>query len=222
MQVLWRLVAWSVVLIGCAPTLVGHRLDEYLQASRIEISTSQVVVDLDLTPGSAIAESVVAAIDRNHDGRATLEEARAYGDAVLKSTHLELDGQRLGLRLISAEAPDAEALRSGVGTIRLRLGAGWTGSTGAHQLLYRNVHREDVSVYLANVLAPATAQIRITGQDRDVRQRELRLGYEVMAATPQWPSWWAAILGVSVLSTMLWQSRARRLRARFARPLGRG
>ena len=218
MQVLLRIVAWSVVLIGCVPTLFGHRLDEYLQASRIEISTAQVVVDLDLTPGSAIAESVVAAIDHNHDGLATLEEARSYGDAVLQSTHLELDGRRLGLRLISAQAPDANALRSGVGTIRLRLGAAWTGTAGAHHLVYRNVHREDVSVYLANALAPATPRIRITSQDRDVRQRELRLEYEVTAATPQWPSWWAAILGVAVFSTALWQSRAR-LRAGFPPPL---
>jgi hypothetical protein len=213
-QILLRLVAWSVVLIGGAPTLLGHRLDEYLQASRIEISTAQVVIELDLTPGSAIAESVVAAIDRNHDGLATLEEARSYADDVRKSTQLELDGQRLDLRLISTQAPDPDALRSGVGTIRLRLGAGWTGTPGAHQLLYRNVHREDVSVYLANVLAPATPRIRITAQDRDVRQRELRLGYEVTAATPQWPSWWAALLGVAVLSAALWQSSAR-LRAGF-------
>ena len=47
------------------------------------------------------------------------------------------------LRLMSAEAPDAEALRSGMGTIRLRLGAGWTGTAGAHHLLYRNLHREE-------------------------------------------------------------------------------
>ncbi len=217
MQLLLRLVAWSVVLIGWAPALLGHRLDEYLQASRIEISTAQVVVEVDLTPGSAIAESVVAAIDRNHDGLATLEEARSYGDAVVQSTRLELDGRRLDLRLMSAEAPDANALRSGAGTIRLRLGAGWTGTAGTHHLLYRNVHREDVSVYLANVLAPATPRIRITTQDRDVRQRELRLGYEVRAATPQWPSWWATLLGAAVLLTALRQSRAR-LRAAFPRP----
>ena len=218
MQVLFRLVAWSVVLVGCVPTLLGHRLDEYLQASRIEISTAQVVVEVDLTPGSAIAESVVAAIDRNHDGLATLEEARSYGDAVAQSAQLELDGRRLDLRLISAEAPDANALRSGDGTIRLRLGAGWTGTAGTHHLLYRNVHREDISVYLVNVLAPATPRIRITAQDRDVRQRELHLGYEVTAATPQWPSWWATLLGAAILLTALRQSRAR-LRAGFPRPL---
>lgn len=198
-----------VLVIGLAPTLHAHRLDEYLQATRIAVSTEQLVIEIDLTPGAAIAESVVAAIDRDRDGRPSPEEQQAYARLVLASTQLEVDGQPRVLTLLRAHVPDLTALRSGMGTIRLELGAAPAASRpGRHQLIFRNTHREAVGAYLVNALTPATPRIRITGQDRDSLQRELRLSYEVMPAVVRWPSWWAAATGLAVAcGSGLWRRR---------------
>jgi hypothetical protein len=204
--------AAGVLIITLAPALQSHRLDEYLQATRIAVSTEQLVVEIDLTPGAAIAESVVTAIDRDRDGRPSPEEQHAYAQLVLASTRLEVDGQPRVLTLLRAQVPDLTALRSGMGTIRLEAGAAPAASTpGRHQLTYRHTHREDVGAYLVNALTPATPRIRITGQDRDVLQRELRLSYEVTPSAIRWPSWWATgtALAVACASALWWRRRRR-------------
>ena len=52
-----------------------------------------------------------------------------------------------------------------------------TVSAGPHHLLYRNSHHPDIGVYLANVLVPASHRIAVTGQRRDVDQRQLIVDY---------------------------------------------
>jgi hypothetical protein len=200
------------LVVALSPALYGHRLDEYLQATRIAISTEQLVIELDLTPGAAIAESVVSAIDGDRDGHASPEEERAYALRVLKSTSLAVDGQPETLTLLRAEVPDLDALRAGLGTVRLEAGAAASASTsGRHELTFRNAHREDVGVYLVNALVPANPRIRITGQERDVLQRELRLSYEVAPSSARWPAWWATGTAVAVASaSALWRRRRRR------------
>ena len=56
-------------------------------------------------------------------------------------------------------------------------------STGPHTVFFRNAHRPEVSVYLANALAPANRRIAITAQRRDADQRELTIAYRVLTAT---------------------------------------
>jgi hypothetical protein len=201
--------------VALTPALNAHRLDEYLQAARIAVSTEQLVIDLDLTPGAAIAESVVSAIDRNRDGRASPEEQRAYALLVLNSTSLAVDGQPGALTLLRAEVPDLSALRAGLGTVRLAIGAAAPASApGRHQLTFRNAHREDVSVYLVNALTPATPRIRITRQDRDVLQRELRLSYDVAPSSARWPAWWATGTAIAAAgASILWRRHRRRKHA---------
>jgi len=50
-------------------------------------------------------------------------------------------------------------------------------SPGPHHLLYWNAHRPDIGVYLANVLVPASDRVAVTGQRRDVEQRQLVVDY---------------------------------------------
>ncbi len=65
-----RLLAALALLAG---TIVSaHRLDEYLQAARIDLQRDGVRIALDLTPGSAVADALIAAVDRDHDGVAAI------------------------------------------------------------------------------------------------------------------------------------------------------
>ena len=57
----------ALVAAGLSHAHTTHRLDEYLQAARIDLQRAAVCVTLELTPGAAVAESVIRTIDRDGD-----------------------------------------------------------------------------------------------------------------------------------------------------------
>jgi len=169
--------------IVCAADVSAHRTDEYLQAARLAIDPGTVRIELDLTPGMALAESIIADIDRNRDGSLSPDEQRAYGALVMSALTLEIDGTPVRAQLGVTDVPGAEAMRRGEGTIRIQSTATLTRlSIGPHQLLFRNRHHPDRSVYLANALVPDSDKVAVTAQRRDVDQRELIIDYVVAAA----------------------------------------
>jgi hypothetical protein len=180
----------------------AHRTDEYLQAARLAIRPRRVQIELDLTPGIALAEAILVDIDRNRDGSLSQDEQRAYGALVVSALTLEVDGTPVRAQLGDTSFPDAEAMRRGEGTIRIQLAATLAGlSRGPHQLLFRNSHRPDRSVYLANALVPDSDEIAVTAQRRDGGQRELIIDYVVRAAPAT--STAALLLGSIAAATVL-------------------
>ena len=183
------LAALVTVLTGT--TLSAHRRDEFLQAARLSVEPRRVELQIDLTPGIAIAEGIIGDLDRDRDGRLSRSEQQAYVDRVLEAVELRVDGRLLQLDDIAATFPDMDAMRSGEGTIRLRTEATLPRlSESHHELAFVNRHRPDVSVYLANALIPDGDRIAITAQRRDEAQRELTISYLVRnqdeATTPLW------------------------------------
>jgi len=191
--------------IVCAAGVSAHRTDEYLQAARLAIDSGTVQIALDLTPGIALAEAIIADIDRNRDGSLSPDEQRAYGGLVMSALTLEIDGTPVRAQLGVTDVPGAEAMRRGEGTIRIQSTATLTRlSIGPHQLLFRNRHHPDRSVYLANALVPDSDKVAVTAQRRDVDQRELIIDY-VLRAAPAAPAgaWlWGSIAGAMVLSVL--------------------
>lgn len=62
-----RRSAWLLALLTLASvggtSLSAHRRDEYLQAARLAIEPGAVHIELDLTPGIALAEAIISDID---------------------------------------------------------------------------------------------------------------------------------------------------------------
>jgi hypothetical protein len=182
----------------------AHRRDEHLQAARIALQPDGVQVELDLTPGIDVAESTIAAIDRDRDGSLSADEGREYAALVMGALTLTLDGARLPLRLEASTVPHVEAVRRGEGTIRLQARASLSAiAPGPHQLEFRNTHLTGRSAYLANALVPDSPRISITAQRRDRDQTELTVAYAVRPAASVATSVWllvaltvAAFLGV--------------------------
>jgi hypothetical protein len=171
-------LAIAVCLLADGALVRAHRADEYLQAARIDIEPGRVGLELDLTPGIAVARAVVDQIDRNHDGRVSTDEQAAYERRVLEEVGVQIDGRAVQLRLTASRFPALDAFGRGEGTIRLQSAAVFPAlSGGAHQLRFRNTHRRDVSVYLANALVPASARIAISAQHRDGDQSELLIDF---------------------------------------------
>jgi nickel/cobalt transporter (NicO) family protein len=170
------LVAW----LGCSTPAAAHRLDEYLQATRVSIGIDRIDLEIDLTPGAATAATVVGWIDTDGDGRISVAEGQAYAQEVLGSVVLSADGRRTVVTLVESRFPEVPEMMAGLGTIRLRAAAAIAASpSGRHVVTYVNRHRSQASVYLANALVPADGRITIASQERDPGQHMLTLEYDV-------------------------------------------
>jgi len=169
-----------VVAFALTVGVSAHRLDECLQAARIAVEPDHLVLELDLTPGVAVAETLIREIDRDGDGAISAAEQNAYVPGVWGSVELAVDGRRLDITNVSASFPETAALRRGEGTITMRsevrLG---TLSGGEHRVQFRNHYRSDVSVYLANALVPVSDRVAVTAQHRAADQRDLTIEYEL-------------------------------------------
>ena len=149
-KVTMRRMALAVLLaMSLGGGAAAHRLDEYLQATLIGVAPDGIDVEIQLTPGVAVLPVVMAVIDRDRDGRISVEEERAYAGRVAREVELRVDGAPAELSLIESTFPALEAMREGLGTIRMKLRTARTG----HGLRFENRHLPQVSAYLVNCLA---------------------------------------------------------------------
>jgi hypothetical protein len=174
------LVGLTILGIGFVRDTEAHRLDEYLQATRISIDLERIGVEMSLTPGAAVADSVFAGIDHDHNGAISPAEAVEYSRIVIASLRLSVDGRSCVLTLDGYSFPQLADMRKGEGIIRLRASAKIPQSSiGPHRLIFANTYRSDIGVYLINALMPADGRIRITGQSRDTLQNEFKMDYKI-------------------------------------------
>jgi hypothetical protein len=187
--------AWLV----SAPSAGAHRLDEYLQATRLSVAADHVDLEIDLTPGAAIADKVLTWIDTNGDGRISDTEAEAYAKEMLHSVTLKVDLRPAPVELVMRSFPEWSDVRLGVGTIRLRAAAkipsaGW----GQHEISFLNTHRPKSSVYLVNALVPDNPRIQLGPPRRDYAQHGLTLDYTVAGEVSPVARTWASLAGLAV------------------------
>jgi hypothetical protein len=170
-----------VIALLVRPSSVGaHRLDEYLQATRIGIDLDRVSLEIDLTPGVSIAKQVTGWIDTNGDGQLSQAEGVAYAGEVLTSLAVTVDRRPVALTMRDVQLPEVIDIASGVGTIRLRASADLPADMdGRHKLTVVNTHRPDLSVYLSNALVPSDRRIQILTQQRARDQHSLTIGYDI-------------------------------------------
>ncbi len=190
----------------------AHRRDEYLQAARLAIDPDRVQIELDLTPGIAVAESVLAEVDLDRNRSISAGEAGAYCARLLSAMAVDVDGRPLVLALTGSTFPDAGAMMTGEGTMRLQAVAAMPRlSGGTHHLRYRNSHRSDIAVYLVNALVPASDRVAVASQRRDVDQRDVTIEYTLRAeaATRVRGGLMVAIAGTLIWITTLWRRRRR-------------
>ena len=56
-------IGFIVVLLVFPATMLAHRLDEYLQATRLSLALDRIVLKADLTPGVDVAPLVFSLIN---------------------------------------------------------------------------------------------------------------------------------------------------------------
>ena len=202
-----RTVATAIAVALAIPVpAAAHRLDEYLQASRVLLERDRLLIEIDLTPGANVASGVIAAIDRDQDGAVSPAEAQAYGLAVLEDVIVTLDARATTLSLQRIEIPPLDELREGLGTIRLEA----IGSTGAiapgrHAVDFHNQHRAATSVYLVNALLPRDGMATVLSQQRDSRQSRTLIEYDVARTAA--PIGWVSVAGVTLIGLAAFRRR---------------
>lgn len=179
----------KAVLLAClwfsfATNALAHRLDEYLQAVRISVTTNRIEFSIDLTPGVGVADQVMAVIDKDHDGQISEHETAVYAQRMLNDLRIKLDDKVMTLSVVETSFPSPLEMKAGIGVIRIKANAPVTRlSTGNHVLQLANTHLPAISVYLVNALATKDPVIQITKQIRDELQKDYRLEFGIVSPT---------------------------------------
>ena len=196
-------VLLALIPIGGA---AAHRLDEYMQATLIGVTRDGADIEIQLTPGVAMLPVLMAVIDQDRDGRISADEEQAYVSVVAREVELRVDGVPAPLSMIESQFPAIEAMREGLGTIRIKLRTARSG----HELRFENRHLPQVSVYLVNCLAGHSDGLVVGRQQRDQAQRSIEFEYSFRADSVPGPraAWialgpfWPATIGMLLVARM--------------------
>ncbi len=169
------------------PRLQAHRLDEYLQATLVAIEPGRLRLEIDLTPGVAVAGQVLALIDRNHDGFISTNEAAAYANLLRSDLEAKLDGRPVELSLAAMNFPAPGDLRAGLGIIQLEFVANAPRMpAGQRRLTFENRHLPKCSVYLFNAALPRAEAIKVTRQIRNQNQSSGEIDFTYAPPSRPW------------------------------------
>ena len=179
-QTLHRWVA-VIALLAFPSVLFAHRLDEYLQATLVTIERDHIRLEINLTPGVAVAKQIVDQIDRDHDGANSKSEAEAYADLVTRDLVIQLDEQSFAPKLTASDFPSPAELRTGLGIIQMEFSVTPSRSldAGKHKLTFENRHLPALSVYLVNAAKPDSDLVEIITQQRNNNQSTGKIDFTV-------------------------------------------
>src|SRR5690349_2244132 len=100
-----RFLLTAALSLSLAAPALGHRLDEYLQATKIAVANDRVELEIRLTPGVEVFRTLLAKIDTDGDGVISDSEQRAYAQRVLDDLLVNVDFVPLRLHLTSMTFP---------------------------------------------------------------------------------------------------------------------
>ena len=208
----WRCALVLVTTVALQSMAFAHRLDEYLQATLVVVEPDCIRLQINLTPGVAVVEQVLALIDRNHDGIVSTNEAAAYCESLQRDLVILLDQRTLELKPTASFFPEFSDLRTGLGIIQIEFSAtlGPIGP-GLHRFMLENRHLPGVSVYLVNAAQPASNSIQINKQIRNAHQSvgEIQFCYQPPPGTSKAISLVALLLIVAVATSVGIRGRAK-------------
>jgi hypothetical protein len=169
-----RCLCWFAVLTGLAAfpsAVLSHVLDEYLQATLVTIRPDEALLRINLTPGVAVADEVIALMDTNHDGVISTNEAAGYGEVLKRDLKVSVDGRTVDLTVGKVDFPEPSELRTGLGIVQIELRAKLDPlGNGRHRITVENGHLPKLSVYLVNAAQPETSAVQIVAQKRNLNQ----------------------------------------------------
>jgi nickel/cobalt transporter (NicO) family protein len=182
---LLALIALLLGLLAPPVAALAHPADVYLQATYITVAPTQIVVELDLSPGVLVAPQVLPLLDTDGDQQISDTEGQAYVDAMLRNVVLQVDGKPLALAVTKIDMPAYLNIQAGYGTIRIfTLATLAAGMAGTHQIAYTNNFAPTGSAYQVNAFVDTGVAIRLGKQNRDSIQQSMTMDYAIGSAAP--------------------------------------
>jgi hypothetical protein len=179
---LLRCLGLLLGLLVLPSSALAHRLDDYLQATLVSIDPGEVRLQINLTPGVAVADRVLTVVDRDHDGVISTNEAAAYCELLMRELTVKLDGREVALKLSASNFPAPAELRTGWGIMQMEFCAPVGPlAPGAHKLAVKNRHLPGLSVYLFNAALPRSGLVQITRQRRNRNQSTGEIQFTIMS-----------------------------------------
>lgn len=203
-----------IALIVPRSASYAHQLDEYVQATLVQIDPSAIRLQINLTPGVEVADEVLDLVDHDRDGVISQKEAVAYAEMLKRDLAVRLDGSDVELSVTESNIVEPSELRTGWGIIQTEfLLAPAALTAGAHTLVFENRHLGSLSVYSFNAARPRSDSIQIIRQTRSDNQGagEIEFAYDA-PASPSKTGIVAALAAfvIAVVASVLRLARSRR------------
>jgi hypothetical protein len=191
------LLAW----LSLPSATFAHQLDEYLQSTLVVIDPATIRLQIILTPGVAVAEQMIALMDRDTDGIISSQESTAYAELLKHDLSVQLDARDLALKLIASDIPTPAELRTGAGIVQVEFSAvPGAPANGLHTLALKNGHFPSVGIYLLNAAKPKSGTIQIIRQTRNEKQSagEIEFTFQPPANPSRCVGYICALVGLLV------------------------
>jgi nickel/cobalt transporter (NicO) family protein len=174
------LIALLSIVLAPSKAALAHPLDIFLQASYITVAPTQIVVELDLTPGVLVAPQELTELDSDGDQQITDAERQAYAAMIVGKIVLQVDGQPQALTVTEIDMPEYLTIQAGYGTIRIFTVATLAdGMSDSHQVSYANTYAPTGSAYQVNAFVENGAEITLGKQIRDEIQQTMTMNFAI-------------------------------------------
>jgi hypothetical protein len=176
MTPVFRYLPLLLASVALPSPVLAHQLDEYLQGTIVAIESDEIRLEINLTPGVAVAERVMALVDLDHDGVISTNEAKDYAELLKRDLSVRVDQRELELNVAALNFPEPSELRTGWGIIQMEFSV-QPGSlaAGLHTLTFENRHLPAISVYLFNAAQQRSGAIQIKHETRPRARGKSRL-----------------------------------------------
>jgi hypothetical protein len=173
------LAAILTLAVAGPSAAMAAAVDEVAQGAELTLRPGEVRLQLDISPGALVAESVLRQLDADGDALISDREARAFGRLVLDQIDLTLDDRAAAWRLETVTAPPYENVRSGAGVIKIQAVARRADREGVHTLTFENRYDPAPTQAKANVLVqPGRWRYEVAGETQGADGRRLTIYYE--------------------------------------------
>ncbi|GGR36530.1 hypothetical protein [Deinococcus ruber] len=160
----------------------AHPVDEMVQGAYLTLAPGVVQLELDLTPGSAVAATLLKALDANGDRQISPAEGRIFAKQVLGQSTLTLNGVAAPWTLDLVSVPPYQNLLTGNDVLKIYATAKRLDRVGAGTLTYQNRYQPVKSQWMANIfLLPGKGwQYQVAGQTHTNDGRGFTVAYRVL------------------------------------------
>ena len=144
----------------------AHPVDEVVQGAYLMVAPGRLRLQLEITPGPAVAATVLRVLDADGDHVFSRAERRAFAERVLRQAALSIDGRSVSWRFDQIGVPAYAIVEQQAGTIQLFADAPLVADGKPRRLVFLNAYRPARGPTTTNIFAAPGSTCMFAGQRR--------------------------------------------------------